>query len=619
MRPTKYVLGISAFFHDSAAALLREGEIVAAAQEERFTRKKQDAGFPGRAVEYCLSEAGIEPSHLDVVAFYEKPFVKFDRLLDTFCANAPTGYPFFRDALTLWAERKLHLPRLIRDRLGGGFAGRVVFAEHHESHAASAFFPSPFEDAAILTLDAVGEWSTSALGHGVGDRFDLVQEQRFPHSLGMLYSAVTHYAGFKVNSGEYKLMGLAPYGRPVYRDLILERVVSLADDGSITMDMAYFDYLRGQTMTSERFHELFEGPPRPPESMITQKEMDLAASIQVVCEEAVLKAARHVHGLTSSKHLVMAGGVALNCVANGRLLREGPFERIWVQPAAGDAGGALGAALLAWHHMLKAPRTVMARDSQRGSLLGPAFGNEEIGLYLDGIGAVHHYMGDEAELLDRVAGLMEEEKVVGWFHGRMEYGPRALGARSIIGDARSPRMQQVMNLKIKYRESFRPFAPCVLREHISDMFEAEPDQDWPYMLFVTDVRSHVRLPLSAEDQERLSDPDLRIRVSVPRSTLPAITHVDYSARVQTVDPERHGRYYRLMNRFYERTGCPVVVNTSFNIRGEPIVCSPDDALLCFLATDMDVLVLEDHILLKDEQPRGLMVDADMHRAQFGLD
>jgi carbamoyltransferase len=617
--PKTHILGISAFFHDSAAALLRDGVIVAAAQEERFTRRKQDPGFPARAVEYCFGEAGITAADVDLVVFYEKPFVKFDRLLDTFCSNVPGGFAFFRDAFSLWAERKLHLPEGIRQRLGEGFGGRVLFADHHESHAASAFFPSPYEEAAILTLDAVGEWSTSAIGHGEGNRFELVQEQRFPHSLGMLYSAFTHYAGFKVNSGEYKLMGLAPYGRPVYRDLILDRVVGVGEDGSVQLDMSFFAYLHGQTMTSERFHELFGGAPRSPESMITQKEMDLAASIQAVCEEVVLRAARHVHGLTGSRRLVMAGGVALNCVANGRLLREGPFEQIWVQPAAGDAGGALGAAYLAWHHLLGRPRSAAPRDSQRGSLLGPAYGNEEIGLYLDGIGAVHHRLEDEAELLDRVAELMEGGKVVGWFQGRMEYGPRALGARSIIGDARSPRMQQVMNLKIKYRESFRPFAPCVLREHVAEVFEAEPEQDWPYMLFVTDVRDEFRLPLTREDRERMNDPDLRIRVSVPRSTLPAITHVDYSARVQTVDAERHGRYHRLMHRFHERTGCPVIVNTSFNIRGEPIVCDPADALVCFLATDMDVLVLEDHLLLKEEQPGGLMVDADTHRAQFALD
>jgi carbamoyltransferase len=614
-----FVLGISAFFHDSAAALLRDGEIVAAAQEERFTRKKQDPDFPTSAVRYCLREAGVAPADLSVVAFYEKPFVKFERLLDTFLINAPWGFPLFREALPEWAERKLQLPRVLRNAVGDGFEGRIVFAEHHESHAASAFFPSPFEEAAILTLDAVGEWSTTAIGHGRGDRLELTEEMRFPHSLGMLYSAFTHYTGFKVNSGEYKLMGLAPYGRPVYRDLILERIVRLGDNGSLSLDMSYFDYLQGQAMTSDRFHELFGGPPRRPETVITQKEMDLAASIQSVCEDVVLRAAEHVHRVTGASRLVMAGGVALNCVANGRLLREGPFDEIWVQPAAGDAGGALGAAYLAWHHLLERPRHVSARDAQKGSFLGPAYGNEEIGLFLDGMGARYHRIDDERELLDRVSAILEEDKVVGWFHGRMEYGPRALGARSIIGDPRSPEMQRTMNLKIKYRESFRPFAPCVLREHVGEFFETEPEQDWPYMLFVADVRDEVRLPLSEDDQARMTDPDLRIRVSVPRSRLPAVTHVDYSARVQTVDAERHGRYYRLMKRFHERTGCPVIVNTSFNIRGEPIVCTPEHAFRCFMATDMDCLVLENHLLLKEQQPDGLAVDRDEYRAQFTLD
>jgi carbamoyltransferase len=614
-----YVLGISAFFHDSAAALLRDGEIVAAAQEERFTRKKQDPDFPARAVEYCLQAAGIGAGDLDVVAFYEKPLVKFERLLDTFSGNAPSGFPIFREALPEWAERKLDLPRVIRTALGDGFRGRIVFAEHHESHAASAFFPSPYEEAAILTLDAVGEWSTSAIGHGRGSRLELTREQRFPHSLGMLYSAFTYYTGFKVNSGEYKLMGLAPYGRPLYRDKILENVVKVGDDGAIELDMSYFSYLEGVAMTSERFHDLFGGPPRAPESVIGQKEMDLASSIQAVCEEVVLKAADHAHGLTGSKRLVMAGGVALNCVANGRLLREGPFDEIWVQPAAGDAGGALGAALLVWHHMMGQPREVSPRDAQGGSFLGPAYDNESIGLFLDAIGARHHRIDDEEELVDRVAGILDSDKVVGWFQGRMEYGPRALGARSIIGDPRSPEMQRTMNLKIKYRESFRPFAPCVLREHVGEVFRTEPDQDWPYMLFVADVREHLHRTLTDEERARMEDPDLRIRVSVPRTELPAITHVDYSARVQTVDRERHGRFHRLMERFHERTGCPVVVNTSFNIRGEPIVCTPDDAFRCFLATDMDCLVLENHVLLKEEQPAGLMVDADAYRSQFALD
>ena len=614
-----WVLGISAFFHDSAAALIRDGRIVAAAQEERFTRKKQDPGFPVSAVGYCLKDAGIQAGDLDVVAFYEKPFVKFERLLDTFSGNAPSGFPMFREAFPDWAERKLDLPRVIRAALGPGFRGRIVFAEHHESHAASAFFPSPYEEAAILTLDAVGEWATSAMGHGHGSRLELTREQRFPHSLGMLYSAFTYYTGFKVNSGEYKLMGLAPYGRPVYRDEILANIAEVGDDGALELDMSYFSYLEGVAMTSGRFHDLFGGPPRRPESAIGQKEMDLASSIQAVCEEVVLKAADHVHGLTGSKRLVMAGGVALNCVANGRLVREGPFDEVWVQPAAGDAGGALGAAYLVWHHMLGQPREASPGDAQGGSFLGPAYDNDSIGLFLDAIGGRHHRIDDEAELVDRVAGILDSDKVVGWFQGRMEYGPRALGHRSIIGDPRSPEMQRTMNLKIKYRESFRPFAPCVLREHVHEVFCTEPNQDWPYMLFVADVRESLHRSLSEDERARMEDPDLRIRVSVPRSELPAITHVDYSARVQTVDRERHGRFHRLMERFHERTGCPVVVNTSFNIRGEPIVCTPDDAFRCFMATDMDCLVLENHILLKDEQPEGLKVDADAYRSQFVLD
>jgi len=614
-----HILGISAFFHDSAAALVSDGEIVAAAQEERFTRKKHDPDFPRNAVAYCLAEGKIDPSQIDIVVFYEKPFVKFERLIETFRAHAPSGYALFREAVPVWADHKLYLPRVIRDELGDDFAGRIVFADHHESHAASAFFPSPFDEAAILTVDAVGEWSTTAIGHGDGNRLEVTQDLRFPHSLGMLYSAFTYYTGFKVNSGEYKVMGLAPYGKPIYRDLILERIAKLEDDGSLRLDMSYFNYCKGVTMTSERFHRLFDGPPRSPESEITQKEIDLAASIQAVCEDVVFRAAEHAQRLSGSNNLVMAGGVALNCVANGRLLREGPFDEIWVQPAAGDAGGALGAALLAWHHLLGKPREAKPGDSQSGSLLGPAYGNEEIGLFLDSVGARHRRYSDEEELLDRIARLLEDGKIVGWFQGRMEYGPRALGSRSILGDARSPDTQRTMNLKIKFRESFRPFAPCVLREHVSEVFETDPNQDWPYMLFVADVREGLRRPLDDADVERLDDPDLRVRVSVPRSSIPAITHVDYSARVQTVDSERHGRYYRLMRRFHQLTGCPVIVNTSFNIRGEPIVCDPGDALKCFLATEMDCLVLEDHVLLKDEQPKDLIVNEENYRAQFTLD
>ncbi len=616
---TTHILGISAFFHDSAAALLGDGEIVAAAQEERFTRKKHDPGFPRNAVGYCLREAGIEPRDLTAVVFYEKPFVRFERLLETYRAFVPDGFESFREAFPAWASYKLDLPRLIRNELGNDFGGDLYFADHHESHAASAFFPSPFDEAAILTLDAVGEWSTSAIGIGRGNAIQLTHEMRFPHSLGMLYSAFTYYTGFKVNSGEYKLMGLAPYGEPIYCDLILEKLVRLHDDGSLWLDMKYFNYCQGTTMTSKHFHALFGGPPRRPETQITKKEMDLAASIQAVTEEAILRVAHHVHRQTGTKYLAMAGGVALNCVANGRLIREGPFEDIWVQPAAGDAGGALGAGLLVWHHMMDAPRQANGKDVQKGSLLGPAYSNVDIGLFLDSVGATYEYVDDESVLIDRLSDMLGDEKIIGWFQGRMEYGPRALGCRSIIGDARSPRMQRKMNVKIKFRESFRPFAPCVLREHSHEMFEVRENEDSPYMLFVAPVREELRTPLSEEDRKRMEDPDLRIRVNVPRSEIPAITHVDYSARVQTVDEERHGRYYRLMHRFYEKSGCPVIVNTSFNIRGEPIVCTPEDAYRCFMATDMDCLVLENHIVLKEKQAAGLAVDSKAYREQFTLD
>ena len=611
----RYLLGISAFYHDSAAALLCDGEIVAAAQEERFTRRKHDAAFPAKAVEFCLQQAGISPAQLARVAFYERPLVKWDRLVETFLGNAPHGFALFEEAMPVWAELKLRLPERLRAELPG-FTGELFFADHHESHAASAFFPSPFEEAAILTLDAVGEWSTSALGLGRGSRLELTHEQRFPHSLGMLYSAFTYYTGFRVNSGEYKLMGLAPYGQPRYVDRIRQHLVKIHDDGSIWLDMRYFDYARGLTMTSPLFHELFGGPPRQAEALITSREMDLAASIQVVCEEVVLKAARHLHATTNARHLVMAGGVALNCVANGRLLREGPFEDIWIQPAAGDAGGALGAALLLWHHEMGQARTPRLPDAQQGSLLGPVFSDEDTRLFLDSVGATYRYYDREPELLDAVAGFIADEQVIGWFHGRMEFGPRALGCRSIIGDPRSPRMQQKMNVSIKFRESFRPFAPCVLQEHAHEYFEVREGQESPYMLLVAPVRPEWRLTLSDEDRARMADPDLRVRVSVPRSTVPAITHVDYSARVQTVDPGRHGRYYRLMKRFHALTGCPIVVNTSFNIRGEPIVCSPQDAYRCFMATDMDCLVLGNYVLLKPEQHFSMMPDIDAYRREY---
>jgi carbamoyltransferase len=613
------ILGISAFYHDSAAALVCDGEVVAAAQEERFTRRKHDPGFPKRAIQYCLGEAGIEPEQLRAAVFYEKPMVKFERLLETYLAYAPNGFESFQEAIPLWAQLKLHLPETIRRELGPKFRGEIRFADHHESHAASAFFPSPFAEAAIMTLDAVGEWSTSSIGVGRGNAIALTHEMRFPHSLGMLYSAFTYYTGFRVNSGEYKLMGLAPYGTPKYVSAIRDNIVDVRKDGSLVLDMSYFNYCQGLTMTSEKFHQLFGGPPRQPESFITQKDMDLAASIQVICEEVVLGAGRYAHELSGVPNLTLAGGVALNCVANGRLLREGPFQNIWIQPAAGDAGGALGAALLLWHHVLKEPRQVQQPDAQKGSLLGPAYSSDDIGIFLDSAGAEYEFYPNEDRLLDRVAQLMDQDKVVGWFQGRMEFGPRALGCRSIIGDARSPLMQQKMNLKIKYRESFRPFAPCVLREHVHQVFEMRPNEDSAYMLQVAPVRQEWRTELTVEERQRMQDPDLRIRVSVPRSRLPAITHVDYSARIQTVDPVRHGRFYRLMKRFYDVTGCPVIINTSFNIRGEPIVCTPAEALHCFTATEMDVLVLENHVLVKEAQPVGLLEDAEDYKAQYALD
>lgn len=605
-----HILGISAFYHDSAAALIRDGEIVAAAQEERFTRIKQDASYPRRAVEYCLREAGIGVADLDAVAFYEKPLLKAERLLETYVGVAPRGLRSFLTAIPTWLREKGDPAAVIRKELGPAYRGTLLFPEHHESHAASAFFPSPYAEAAVLTVDGVGEWATTTLGVGEGNQVRILEEVHFPHSLGLLYSAFTYYTGFKVNSGEYKIMGLAPYGEPKYVRHIYDHLFELHEDGSFWMNQEYFDYCTGLTMTNERFHRLFGGPPREPESRLSQKEMDLAASVQVVTEEAMLRLARRAHRETGKRHLCLAGGVALNCVANGRILREGSFEELWIQPAAGDAGGALGAALSVWHQVLKRPREADGRDRMQGSLLGPEFSSEEIRSYLDRIGAVSHRLEDEA-LADRVAQLLAEEKVVGWFRGRMEFGPRALGSRSIIGDARSPRMQAQMNLKIKFREGFRPFAPCVLREHVREYFEL--DRESPYMLLVADVQQDKRLPRPAGTEE-LWGID---RLNVPRSVIPAVTHVDYSARIQTVDRERHGLYRRMMERFYERTGCPVIVNTSFNVRGEPIVCTPEDAYRCFMFTHLDALVLHDRLLLKEEQPE--LAGAAEHLAQFQLD
>ena len=609
------ILGISAFYHDSAAALVVDGRIVAAAQEERFTRQKHDHRFPGRAIEYCLAEAGLSPEDLDYVGFYDKPLTKFERLLETYLAFAPVGYRSFRQAVPLWLKQKLHLSRELDAGLDGRYRGRYVFTDHHESHAASAFFPSPFEEAAILTLDGVGEWSTTCHGFGRGNKLTLTHEIRFPHSLGLLYSAFTYYTGFRVNSGEYKLMGLAPYGQPVYRDLILKHLVHLQGDGSFRLDMRYFNFAQGLTMTSPRFHKLFGGPPRPPESNLTQREMDLAASIQAVTEEIMLRAARHVHAQTRMKNLVLAGGVALNCVGNGKILREGPFENIWIQPAAGDAGGALGVALFIWHQLLEQPREPQRPDSLEGSFLGPAFSDDEIAQTLDAQGAVYDTCASEAHLADEVASLLAREKVIGWFQGRMEFGPRALGARSILGDARSETMQSVMNLKIKFCESFRPFAPIVLREHVDQYFKMRPGEDSPYMLLVALVRDEVRTPPAAGHEQAFGIEKLNYK----RSTIPAVTHVDYSARVQTVDRVRHPLLHQLLTRFHERTGCPVLINTSFNVRSEPIVCTPEDAYRCFMMTEIDVLVLGRHVLHKDQQRKVGSEERTRHLAHFQLD
>ncbi|MBK8267991.1 MAG: carbamoyltransferase [Planctomycetes bacterium] len=606
------ILGISAFYHDSAACLIQDGNIVAAAQEERFTRKKADASFPLHAIDYCLKEGCITPEQLDHVAFYDKPLLKFERILETYCAFAPRGFKSFLQAIPLWVKEKLHLPRELDQGLKG-YKGRYIFPEHHESHAASAFFPSPFEEAAILTLDGVGEWATASYGFGRGNKIELTHEMHFPHSLGMLYSAITYYTGFKVNSGEYKVMGLAPYGDPKYKDIILKELMDLKPDGSLRLNMAYFNYCEGLTMTNEKFHTLFGGPPREMETMLTQKDMDLAASVQAVTEEAMLRAARHVHKETGSKNLCLAGGVALNCVGNGVILREGPFENIWIQPAAGDAGGALGAALIVWHQLLGKPRKVETPDAQRGSILGPAFDKETTKRFLDKVGAKYHYHENENDVIEIVAKAIEDQKVIGHMAGRMEFGPRALGSRSIIGDARSREMQSVMNLKIKFRESFRPFAPCVLREDVSEYFKMRPNEDSPYMLLVADVREDKRLPCNGDELWGIE------KLKQIRSVVPAITHVDYSARVQTVDPIRHSRLYKVMKRFKENTGCPVIINTSFNVRGEPIICGPDHAYHCFMGTHIDVLVIDNFVLYKEEQPNKDNLDNAEYLKKFQLD
>ncbi len=607
------ILGISAFYHDAAAALVVDGRIAAAAQEERFTRKKHDASFPANAVDYCLAEGGIDAEALDYVAFYDKPLLKFERLLETYLAYAPAGFRSFVAAVPGWLHEKLHLPREIRKGLGGKYKRRCAFLEHHQSHAASAFFPSPFEEAAILTLDGVGEWATATYGSGRGNQIELTHELRFPHSLGLLYSAFTYFCGFRVNSGEYKLMGLAPFGEPKYADLIRERLVDIKPDGSFRMDMSYFGYCQGLRMTSPRFHRLFGGPPRRPEAPLTEREMDLAASIQQVTEEIMLRSAEHLQRRTGLANLCLAGGVALNCVGNGRILREGPFKRIWIQPAAGDAGGALGAALFLWHQLLGNRRVAIPTDSQQGSLLGPSYSTREIRQFLDAQGAVYHLAESEDELFRSVAELLAAEKVVGWMQGRMEFGPRALGSRCILGDARSRSMQRVMNLKIKFRESFRPFAPAVLHDRVTDYFDLPAGLESPYMLLVAPVAENRR---TGSEEPAVTGLD---RLGTIRSAIPAVTHVDFSARVQTVDPDRYGRLHSLLKAFEARTGCPVLVNTSFNVRGEPIVCTPEDAYRCFMATNMDVLVMEDCILLKEKQAGAKQHPMDEHLARFALD
>jgi carbamoyltransferase len=596
------ILGISAFYHDSAAALIRDGKIIAAAQEERFSRKKHDERFPFHAVRYCLHEGKIGPDDLDAVAFYDKPIQKFERLLQTYFATAPRGLKSFMMAMPIWIREKLWIPLEIENSLeqcGVKPERELYFPEHHESHAASAFYPSPYQTSAILTVDGVGEWATSTLGHGQGHDLKIISDLHFPHSLGLLYSAFTYFTGFKVNSGEYKLMGLAPYGEPRYVKQIYDHLISVREDGSFKLNMEYFNYMAGLTMTNDKFGELFGGPARKSETDIGQREMDLARSIQVVTEEIVLKMARHLHKITGEKNLCMAGGVALNCVANGRLLREGPFENVWIQPAAGDAGGALGAALTIWHHVKGNPRQADGvKDSMQGSYLGPNF-DDEVEAFLKAKGYPAKKLAG-GEWATTIAKVMAEENVVGLVQGRMEFGPRALGGRSIVGDPRSEKMQSVMNLKIKYRESFRPFAPSCCRDKVSEYFEH--DRESPYMLLVAPVRKDLWTNLTDEQKRIMKDPDLCKRVNVARSTLPAITHVDYSARIQTVERDVNQKYYDLIKAFGDLTGVYCIINTSFNVRGEPIVCTPEDAYRCFMRTEMDYLVLGDFLLSKKDQP-----------------
>lgn len=611
-----YILGISAYYHDSAAALIQEGQILAAGQEERFSRKKHDARFPAQTIGYCLESAGITLKDLDYIVFYEKPLLTFDRLLETYLAYAPQGIGSFIKAMSVWLQEKLYLKTVLKKELAKLADCKtkelplLLFGEHHQSHAASAFFPSPFERAAVLCMDGVGEWATTSLWLGNGNQLTPQWQLDFPHSLGLLYSAFTYYTGFKVNSGEYKLMGLAPYGEPKYVDLILDNLLDLKEDGTFRLNMKYFNYATGLTMTNGQFDRLFGAPPRRAESDLTQREMDIAASVQKVTEEVVLRLAHTAYQELGTDYLCLAGGVALNCVANGRLLREGKFKDIWIQPAAGDAGGAIGAALSAWYQYGNQPRITNGKDAMQGSYLGPNFSLTEIEKYLQDIRAVFHYYTD-SELFVQVANLLDQGNVVGWFQGRMEFGPRALGDRSIIGDPRNPKMQSVMNLKIKYRESFRPFAPSVLAEKVGDYFEL--DRSSPYMLLVAQVKENLRLTMTDQENQLFGIEKLNI----PRSTLPAITHVDYSARIQTVQSETNPRYYQLLQAFEQLTGCGVLVNTSFNVRGEPIVCTPEDAYRCFMRTDMDYLVLENYILAKTEQPQWQK--DDQWQKEFELD
>ena len=603
------ILGISAFYHDSAACLVQDGNIIAAAQEERFTRKKHDSAFPKKAIQYCLKEGGLKVSNLDFVAFYEKPFIKFERILETYLTYAPFGIKSFIKAMPVWIKQKLWMKELIQRELE--YSGKIIFPEHHESHAASAFFPSPYNEAAILTMDGVGEWATTSIGAGNGNAIKLLSEIKFPHSLGLLYSAFTYYAGFKVNSGEYKLMGLAPYGEPKYKNLILNELLDLKEDGSFRLNMKYFDYCAGLTMTSKEFEKLFDGKPRKPESKLTQKDMNIASSIQEVTEEIMLRMAKYVHKETGLKNLCLSGGVALNCVGNGKILRDGPFKNIWIQPAAGDAGSALGAALFVWYQYLGNKRIASERkDFQKGSYLGPSFNTEEVLVFLKSKNIPYTELKNE-EISEKVADLVGSEKVIGWFQGRMEFGPRALGGRSIIGDARSPKMQEEMNLKIKFRESFRPFAPSVLKEKTPDYFDLSSES--PYMLLVAPVKKEIQRQMS-QDEDKLFGIN---KLNVVRSSLPAITHVDYSARVQTVGKEDSPLYYEMIAKFNEKYGCAVIINTSFNVRGEPIVCTPEEAYLCFMRTNMDYLIME-NILLEKTKQKPLDKDTNWMK-EFELD